>query len=755
MVDRLPPAEPYTPAEVEAAPSGINPLAILSRRWPLVVAGLVVGGLIGVLVQITSTPMYLSSAQVLVIRSVDQRSAGGEARSAVIDDYVGAQLAIIKSEQVRRASAKVLRALPVNTPLPEDDGAVAEMIRVGLVVARDKEAGASSNTIGNGIVILTFRWADPADAKLFLDAVIKAYQAQLVSVYKGATEEQIASQRRGIDAIKAGLKTANEQRIKLDGELQGITLEDIASVRGRLTEEKNKLNVLDGLIIESENALALVDAAKGKDARDRQAVLTQLTGVANKALESATNPGLEQQLRSLKFKRESRAQQLGPDHPEIQALDAEVKFLADEVAVLNPADPTGRVDELAAIGLKLKFDLATKKKQAAALNQALAKDEETLKRAGAVNSQIDGVKLAIDSANRSLNEAQAKLTQVEATSVGGGYTAQPITPPAAGGKVAPVLVQSVLFGLVFGLFLGAGGVALAEVQDKSFKSPAEIRRRLGVPVIGHVPLFRDAPADAGTPAGVEKALVTALRPKSVESESYRGVRTQLYFSTQGRGHQVIQVTSPNPGDGKSTLAANLAVSIAQSGKRTVLIDCDFRKPQVHKIFGLGKVEYGLASVVAGLAPIAKALRRSPVDNLDLMACGPRPENPAELLTSPRFQQTLADLRDAYDFVVVDTPPVLAVSDPTAVAPRVDGIILVFRMTKYARPAAERTREQLGAIGANILGVVVNGGGGGMAAGYDGYNYGTGKGYKYTDYEYAEHYTAADEADDVTPPPVTR
>ena len=249
----------------------------------------------------------------------------------------------------------------------------------------------------------------------------------------------------------------------------------------------------------------------------------------------------------------------------------------------------------------------------------------------------------------------------------------------------------------------------------------------------------DEPADSADPPDVQPALVCALRSKSAEAEAYRGLRTQLYFSTQGRGHQIIQVTSPNPGDGKSTLAANLAVSIAQSGKRTVLIDCDMRKPQVHRVFKLGQVEVGLAQVIAGTAQLSRALRRSPIDNLDLVPCGPRPNNPAELLTSSRFQLLLQDLRDAYDFVIVDTPPVLAVSDPANVAPRVDGIIMVFRMTKFVRPAAERTREQLITLGANILGVVVNGGDRGPAANYTGYNYGSSSGYRYVDYEYAMHY----------------
>ena len=118
----------------------------------------------------------------------------------------------------------------------------------------------------------------------------------------------------------------------------------------------------------------------------------------------------------------------------------------------------------------------------------------------------------------------------------------------------------------------------------------------------------------------------------------------------------------------------------------------------------------------------------------------RPTNPAELLTSPQFQHTLDTVRKAYDFVIVDTPPLLAVSDPAVVAPRVDGVLLTFRMTKKVRPAAERAREQLAALGANVLGVVVNGWASGGRGYYD-YNYGSSYGYRYADYEYADDYTA--------------
>ena len=219
-----------------------------------------------------------------------------------------------------------------------------------------------------------------------------------------------------------------------------------------------------------------------------------------------------------------------------------------------------------------------------------------------------------------------------------------------------MFTRSLVTGIALGALLGLIMITLAEWSDKSFRSPAEIRQRLGLAVIGHIPHIRNLPAtNPDVPAELDPVLVTALRPRSTESEAYRGLRTQLYFSTQGRGHQVIQVTSPTPGDGKSTIAGNLAISIAQSGKKTVLIDCDFRKPRIHKMFAVASSDAGLASVVAGVGTIAEAVIASGVPNLDLLTCGPRPANPAELLTSPQFHDTLTKLRELYEFVIIDTP----------------------------------------------------------------------------------------------------
>src|SRR5207253_1957994 len=163
-----------------------------------------------------------------------------------------------------------------------------------------------------------------------------------------------------------------------------------------------------------------------------------------------------------------------------------------------------------------------------------------------------------------------------------------------GVQVAPVLYQSLLSGGMLGLLLGVGLALAVEASDRGFRSAAEIRKRLGVAVLGHIPRIKTQDAATKPSAGgLDPLLASFLRPNSAEAEAVRGVRTQLYFSTQGRAHQVIQVTSPTPGDGKSTLAANLAVSIAQSGKRVVLLDCDFRKPRVHRLFNITNREVGL------------------------------------------------------------------------------------------------------------------------------------------------------------------
>ena len=217
-------------------------------------------------------------------------------------------------------------------------------------------------------------------------------------------------------------------------------------------------------------------------------------------------------------------------------------------------------------------------------------------------------------------------------------------------------------------------------------------------------------------------------------------RTSLYFNTQGKNHSVIQVTSPTPGDGKSTLAANLAVSIAQSGKRVLLVDADMRRPRQHVTFGI-ESSRGFATVLSGQSEWRDSLTESvEVDGLTLMPCGARVQTiQPNSATSPQIDVLFEEMREEFDFVIIDTPPLLAVTDPSPIAARVDGVVLCLRIKKNVRVSAERATEMLTNLGAHCIGLVVNGVG--AQSGYGSqYTYGAYRaGYSYNGYGYGYGY----------------
>jgi capsular exopolysaccharide synthesis family protein len=736
--------------ETGAPTSQLNPLSLLARRWPLLAVGLAVGAVIGYFNYVKAPAVYESAGQVLVIKKRTELVKDGDIRVGAVEDYVSTQVTLLKSEKIGLAAAREARKLGIPN-LPTDDHSLAGMIRSGLAVARDKETSQAGFRGGNGVLNLSYRGSDPALCRQFLEAVIKAHQAELYAIYDKQSQEKIAQLNTMIDALSGKRQSVHEEQIRLKTEVRTFTDEAVAVISTRVSAGRDQKRALKGELAEYTEQLDTISKV-GDNPRDRQLVLAQFTAQFRSPTAGLPGTGTgvpADPIRSLEAEKRRliAAKGLGKDHPSIVAIDAEIAVIREGMSRNDAADPNApELDELGAYGKFVEQKKRTAERHLREVNDQLERDERVLKEAGGRQDRIDEITAQIAQLDVEIKKHEAEKLSTNATQGAGGYSTETITPPGSGYKISPVFTRSLMMGLALGALLGFGMMVLAERSDRSFRSPAEIRQRLGLPVVGHIPsISSHSSPEAKVGANLEPTLVAALRPKSSEAEAYRGLRTQLYFSTQGRGHQVIQVTSPVPGDGKSTLAANLALSVAQSGKRTVLIDCDFRKPRVHKLFGVPAPETGLAGVVAGVVPLASELVPSGVANLDLLACGPRPANPAELLTSPQFQQVLSELRTIYDFVIVDSPPLLAVTDPAVVAPRVDGVLLVFRMTKKARPMAERACEQLAAVGANVLGVVVNGSQSAARGSYGyGYSYGSaygyGYGYKYSDYQYTDHYT---------------
>jgi capsular exopolysaccharide synthesis family protein len=286
---------------------------------------------------------------------------------------------------------------------------------------------------------------------------------------------------------------------------------------------------------------------------------------------------------------------------------------------------------------------------------------------------------------------------------------------AGGAPVKPKKIQVLLISVLVGLMMGFGAALLQDWMDQRLRSVDEISATLQLPILGVVPHI------TGGKTAMARGMEVHVEPMSEVSEAYRTIRTAVYFGVPEGEDNTVLVTSPAPGDGKTTMASNLAIAMAQAGHTVLLIDCDFRRPRQHRIFGL-KDDVGLSSVLAGQHPLDEAVQATAVPNLSLLPCGPIPNNPSEILNSQVFADTIEELKGKFDHVVIDSPPVNPVTDARILAASADVTIIVVRADKSTRKLSENARESLLGVGANILGVVVNDAPR-SGRGYGGYGYG--------------------------------
>lgn len=272
-------------------------------------------------------------------------------------------------------------------------------------------------------------------------------------------------------------------------------------------------------------------------------------------------------------------------------------------------------------------------------------------------------------------------------------------------RVGTTLRQRVILGVLVGLLLGLAAAFFLEYLDQTVKSSADIERVLGVPVLGSIP--HDPKLNPRLNER-RKGVVTIshLDPDEPSVESYRALRTNVTFVGAEKPLQFLAVTSPGPREGKSTTAINLALTLAQSGRRTILVDGDLRRSTVHHAFNLVQ-EPGLTDVLVGDVSASEGIRPGVAPSLDLLTSGSTPPNPSELLGSSAMDALIAELRHDYEYVIMDTPPALPVTDAAVVATNADATILVVKSGDTEETAAQRAMDQLRRVGARIAGAVLN------------------------------------------------
>ena len=266
---------------------------------------------------------------------------------------------------------------------------------------------------------------------------------------------------------------------------------------------------------------------------------------------------------------------------------------------------------------------------------------------------------------------------------------------------------NLLLAAVVGLFLGVGLAFFFEYLDNTVKTPEDVEQLIQLPSFGMIPEIsskRRRRIESVDSYPVD--LITFGHPKSMISEAYRNVRTSVLLSFSEKPPKTILITSPNPGEGKTTTAINTAIALCQTGAQVLIIDADLRHPRIHKVFAEGNGA-GLSTFLSGSAALESTIQKTEIPNLCYMSSGPIPPNPSELIGSNLFKSMMESLRQKFDHILVDSPPALGFSDSIILSISVDGVILVVAGGKTPRETLQRAKETLRQVNAKILGVVIN------------------------------------------------
>lgn len=731
------PVAPDAPAELpvygasdEALPAGhpdVWQVAWRSKWW--LAAGMSIGLMFGYLALLKYGPTFDAGARILITKKIPKQLHEDDRDASSMGDRAE-HIHIIMSPKVLKPAVKKHQLDKLRTLEGEDDPdlEILDALRV-------KRIGGQEKSTLN-VFELTFHWGNEGDAQKILTAVIDSYNDYLVATRKRHGQESVIAIRAAADHLWTELKQkekdyeAFRQTAPLiwrspvgAGGQQGDTTNvyqqrvqeyevDRRKNRTEMTAVKAKIKALNDAIARGDSIDNLEILARKLMQLEGGAALS--SGGADNQIQGLQNTLLPLLLEEAKLVRAG----FGPKYYGLLTVRANIRdvkeFYRKQGVVLPEKKPGEGEPEIAAptdaisvLQLALQYELQHLQNRDLELTKLFEEADLEAKKFDHFLTKDKGFNDDIRRLQALHVEETNRLDKAEMVVDDEGYTMEEITPVHTS-KSMKRPIQCLGSGGALGFAIVFGLAYFFAVTDHRLKSADDVRTQLGLSVLGQIPNFSLNSLQAASKArpDLEPTLFYLTKPGSSEAESYRSVRTALFFRCQKFGHKIVQITSPEPQDGKTTLAANLSLAMAHAGKKVLLIDADLRCPKLHKIFRL-RHEFGLSDVVTGEIQFENALQTCEVPGLSLLTAGLTPSNPAELLGNVAFESLLQRLRSDYDYIVVDTPPLVAVSDPCIVASRVDALLLVVRAGKNKVTTIRSGCELLSQLGVKILGVVVN------------------------------------------------
>ena len=685
-------------------PHLLDYLIILKKHQWLVLSFLLTVVTVVTIATFKMKPVYVAAARVEVDREAQSIQPFPDSNS--YDDYVDSENYIETQTKILQSETLALQTIKSMDlgRYPEFGGRPNTFIipHAGVTSQRPAILGSFLGSLSiqrikdSRLIEVRFEAQDPQLAAQIVNGHLQNYieanfrskydATQQASNWLSAELEELRIKVEKSEAAKIAYERENQ--IWTIDEKQNITTQKLSDINKALTDAQTDL-------VQKQ---ALYQIAKGGD-------VDQLPDIRNNAYLSE----LLKRQSELGEQYVDASAQFGPNYPKVQRITREKKEVDDAIARAKQN-----------VEASIETDYKTSKERVGLLSAALEAQKGDANDMSEKLVQYHILEHDAESNKQLYDGLEQKLKEAGITAGLRSSNIRIVDPALVPSYPArPQKAKNILLAFLIGLVGGVGLAFLREYLDNTVKSPDDVERLAGLPSLAVVPslpnllgashsrkLLTDGQGDEQE-SRVE--IVSFIKPKSQVSEAFRALRTSLLLSQADHPPQVILVTSALPREGKTTSALNLAVTLAQLGDRTLIVDSDLRKPGIRRALGLtvGR-DFGLSSYLAGVSSLDDVVIPHPqIENLSALTTGPIPPSPADLLSSHRMRDAITYLRQKYKFIVIDSPPIMAATDAVILSALTDGVLLVVRSGETPKEAFTRTRDLLHAVKCRLLGVVLN------------------------------------------------
>ena len=712
----------------------------IRHRW-IILSTVVLSLIVAFVYLLKATPVYTSASRLYVEQSGPK----------IISEYEGV---MTRSKNYLYTQAELIKSTPIIADVVDD----AQISRFRTFAGVDNLVGYVKKdlnvTIGkkDDIVTVSFNSPYPAEAAQIVNTVIDSYVGYH-STRKRSTVSQV-------------LNILQREKVNRDKELSAkfARLLDFTRTNGIVSFDNKGGNVVFQKLSKLSEALTAAQLVTINAKADFEAAHSMLDEPAKIKQFAAAQPTagvrvfindmetqLLSELKDAEIELENARYYCTEEHPSIQAMHVKIEHIKRRID-----DQAKKFADAYIEVVRLRW--TTAKQREYELSTSFDVQQAEAKDLGIKSTEYMVLRSELKRTERLCEILDDRIKELNVTEDVGALNitvlevARPSLYPSKPQR-ARIMTVALALGLIFGYIFAL----LRNCLDYRLRSLEEISAVIGVPTLGVVPTMSESqtiirrshkivgelkpvlakvyrmvyatvfsgvskgkpkPIDvpsvvvsSGRSFSEDNGIVTRgqevrIEPMSVVAEAYRTIRTAVFFGAPKDEAKTIVVTSPAPGDGKTTLVSNLAITMAQAGQKTIVLDADFRRPMQHKIFGIDNGK-GLSGVLAGADSIDEAIQSGPVEGLDILSCGREVPNPSEMLNSDAFAEILKELSVRYDRVIIDSPPVTPVADSQILAAICDVTMLVLRAEKSTRRLSQQARDALISVGARILGVVVN------------------------------------------------